>query len=216
MEPTDPNFLLEVAVNFMNTVLHSSFQRLECSCVVRKIFIGKYCIFLNTGKVRPQCIFINPKIFYAFYSLLIFCRLDFWKGFELKPQHLNVFDELPCLLFLFGFIFNFTNWRIIERQSNARTKPITSSTSPEYMQLPEHFTVYSFSYKDWIPEADGTTTAAINITNKISKDILVVVFCRCITGAGHFKEMRMLRVWYQERTIYARQARHMARWMYLS
>ena len=55
--------------------------------------------------------------------------------------------------------------------------------SPSYarwIQLPEHFAVFSFSCKHWIPKANGKTIVPINITNEISKGILVVVFSRYI------------------------------------
>ena len=57
--------------------------------------------------------------------------------------------------------------------------------SPYYVswiQLPEHFAVFSFSWKYWIPKVNGKTIAPVNITDKISKGILVVVFSRCISG----------------------------------
>ena len=37
----------------------------------------------------------------------------------------------------------------------------------------------------WIPKANGKKTIPINITNKISKSILVAVFSRCIRRTGH-------------------------------
>ena len=54
------------------------------------------------------------------------------------------------------------------------------------IQLPEYFAVFSFSCKHWVPKTNGKTIAPINITNKISKGILVVVFSRCIRGTGHY------------------------------
>ena len=48
-----------------------------------------------------------------------------------------------------------------------------------------YFAIISFSCKHCIPKANGNTIAAINITNKILRGILVVVFSKCINGTGH-------------------------------
>ena len=42
-----------------------------------------------------------------------------------------------------------------------------------------------FMQTQWTPKANGKTVTPINITSKISKGILVVVFSRCIRGTGH-------------------------------
>ena len=55
--------------------------------------------------------------------------------------------------------------------------------SPYYfiwIQLPEHFAVFSF----WMETLNGKKTAPIDITNKISIGIPVVVFSRCISLLG--------------------------------
>ena len=45
-----------------------------------------------------------------------------------------------------------------------------------WIQLPEHFAVFSLSCKHWIFKANGKSIAPVKITNKILKGILVVVF----------------------------------------
>ena len=55
-----------------------------------------------------------------------------------------------------------------------------------WIQLPEHFAAVSFSCKHWIPKVNGKTIAPINITNKISKGILAVVFSRWMRGTFHY------------------------------
>ena len=49
----------------------------------------------------------------------------------------------------------------------------------------EHFAIFSFSCKYWTPKANGKTTVSINIKNKISKGILVVLLSRRIRETGH-------------------------------
>ena len=54
-----------------------------------------------------------------------------------------------------------------------------------WIQLPEHYAVFSFSCKHLIPYVNGKTIVPINITNKISKSILIVVFWKCLRGIDH-------------------------------
>ena len=54
-----------------------------------------------------------------------------------------------------------------------------------WIQLPEHFAAFSFSWKHWISKANIKTIDPTNVTNKILKDILVVVFSRRLRGTGH-------------------------------
>ena len=95
---------------------------------------------------------------------LVFLLVDLWRNFKILTN----------------------KWRLIFKLVNLNRVSIASS--PSYIiwiQLPEHFAAFIFSCKHWIPKAYGKTVASINITNKISKRILIIVISSCIRGTGH-------------------------------
>ena len=123
----------------------------------------------------------------------------FHRGRKAKiSQQINPFRSLPDF---FNFTLAETTWLYSSRRDIPDRKglktislnfPVATRLSNftlyyvSSIQLPEHFAVFLFSCKNWIPIANGNSIAPINITNQISEGILVVVLSRCIRGADHF------------------------------
>ena len=107
-----------------------------------------------------------------------------------------------CHFFICSFTFHLIASKQKIKQSNSRFPLVrqlnTTTRIPSIYFIIFTWQLYhhsywtctiSFSCIHWIPKVNGKTIDPINIINKISKGILVVVFSRCIKGTCHNKSL---------------------------